>query len=383
MFCRSKETAWIVKEEGPRCRPEEHFRVSSGADCLVCLVPGHADIDFAQVNSFQQELQAVLPDARFLLSTAAQSAKQSAKLNSTDLDAAALCLANEVNEVLETCLDLKHLSFVGIGTGGLIIRAAISWLAVFGRDSLMTLMSIGTPHLGLWPTCSWTHSLKLWVLKQFMGSPLWLEQLRHGDGRQMRTGRLRRLCETDDALRCFQRVILVGGAHDGLVPISSSLVISPHPEVADFRRFSEPVPEFSRKNLLMFAMPFLWLVRLRAWLVLLVVGLSLLLTILFAPDWPTLRHLTELKATAGGLFHTLSGRAARREAVQLERHLAQRLLKQLPKDHVLRVEIGEDWGGGGWWGRFRTTSSFGAELLCDTRSMRLLAEGYGAYLAGP
>ena len=135
-------------------------------DSLIWLVRGHGNGWTSQLDVLKRELQQVLPEAQCIISRAGSDSGTQANQLQQDLDAAVLALADEVCEISETRLGDQvklAISFLAMGTGGLIVRAAVPWLSAQLREQLMTFVSVGTPHLGLWfPALSWPESLKLW-----------------------------------------------------------------------------------------------------------------------------------------------------------------------------------------------------------------------------
>lgn len=232
MLCKCNDTSAVAREKPPKSG--KHFQSGAGVtgvDSLIWLVPGHGNGWTSQLDVLKRELQQVLPEAQCIISRAGSDSGTQANQLQQDLDAAALALADEVCEISETRLGDQvklAISFLAMGTGGLIVRAAVPWLSAQLREQLMTFVSVGTPHLGLWfPALSWPESLKLWRLR-WPGGPLWCDQITHMDGRRAEGSRLYRLCECDTSFQFFKRVILVG-SNDDFVPLWSSLVNTSEP----------------------------------------------------------------------------------------------------------------------------------------------------------
>lgn len=356
-------------------------------DSLIWLVPGHGGHGSwtAELDLLKRELQQLLPEAQCIISRAG-SDTQANQLQQQDLDAAALALADEVCEVSRSTRpdqsdQVKHISFLAMGTGGLIVRAAVPWLGAL-REQLMTFVSVGTPHLGLWfPALSW-QNLKLWRLR-WPGGPLWCDQITHMDGRRAEGSRLSRLCECDTSFQFFKRVILVG-SNDDFVPVWSSLVntseLNPRVELNPGLPRS---PEVSRANLLVFAIPFLWLVRLRAWFALSITMLVLILTFLWTPPSRALKkQVARVKDTLQDFVVTVQHF---RGAGPNFHELATSLTQHLPHERLLKVALK---GGGN---RGATSRAGGATGVTGAMGLwpqsfsepqiRGFVEGYGAYLS--
>eukprot|EP00438_Fugacium_kawagutii_P016616 Skav227256 [mRNA] locus=scaffold1245:137425:138576:- [translate_table: standard] len=380
MLCKCKETSWVAREQPP-CG--KHFEIcGTGQSSLICIVPGHSTWA-TELDWVQSELREVLPEAQFFISKAGSTCchrSTQGGLKQQDLDAAALHLAEELCKALEGKDKTKELSFIALGTGGLIVRAAVPWLGSEARDRLMTFLSIGTPHLGLPlpPMLSW-QSLQLWRLR-VPGCPLWLEQLVHRDGRRNLSGsRLQRLCQCDSAFEFFKRVILVG-SRDDLVPTWSALVSTSQPKPGTVDPFEKvnSAPGVSRANVLVFAMPFLWLVRCRAWRVLAVIMLLLILIFVWTPPSRALKKkVAQVKDTVHDFMATIQHFQSGAPP-HFQETLTTSLTQQLPHERLLRVEL-HALSGWKWWRVLPSRSPWPQVLDIDT--IRCLVRGYGAYLS--
>lgn len=392
MLCNCHDNpAWVVREQAPKAGT--HFPTcGSGRDSLIFVVPGHHAFAWtSELHLLQIELRQLLPEAEILISKAGEAnqslhpgKKLDAALKQQDLDAAALELADEVCVALDATQETRRVSFLAIGTGGLIVRAAVSWFGQNARERLMTFLSLSTPHLGLWlPDFSWTQSLKFWTLRRFSGCPLWLEQITHKDGRRAEGSRLHRLCECENAFQFFKRVIFVG-SKDDLVPVSSSLLninkisISQQTDLRDPRE-PHAVLEVSRAKVLIFAMPFLWLVRLRAWTALLLTVSLVFLTFLWTPPFGAVKkHVAKVKATLNDVILTIQHFQGS-SSPHFQQTLASTLLELLPHERLLRVEVK---GAGSWtWKTWVAKISLWPRVLCEADSIKCVVEGYGAYLS--
>jgi len=385
MLCKCNDTSAVAREKPPKSG--KHFQSGAGVtgvDSLIWLVPGHGNGWTSQLDVLKRELQQVLPEAQCIISRAGSDSGTQANQLQQDLDAAALALADEVCEISETRLGDQvklAISFLAMGTGGLIVRAAVPWLSAQLREQLMTFVSVGTPHLGLWfPALSWPESLKLWRLR-WPGGPLWCDQITHMDGRRAEGSRLYRLCECDTSFQFFKRVILVG-SNDDFVPLWSSLVNTsePNPRV-ELNPGRPRSPEVSRANLLVFAIPFLWLVRLRAWFALSITMLVLILTFLWTPPSRALKkQVARVKDTLQDFVVTVQH--FRAGAGPNFHELATRLTQHLPHERVLKVEL----SGGCNRGWSRAGGASGAtglwpQSFSEPQTIRGFVEGYGAYLS--
>ena len=392
MLCNCQDSpAWVVREQAPKAGT--HFQTcGSGRDSLIFVVPGHHAFAWtSEIQLLKIELRQLLPEAEILISKAGEanqslqpSKRLGAALKQQDLDAAALELANEVCVALDATQETRRVSFLAIGTGGLIVRAAVSWFGQNARERLMTFFSLSTPHLGLWlPDLSWTQSLKFWTLQRFSGCPLWLEQITHKDGRRAEGSRLHRLCECENAFQFFKRVILLG-SKDDLVPVSSSLLNINKISISQQTDLGDPmephgVLEVSRAKVLIFAMPFLWLVRLRAWTALLLTMSLVFLTFLWTPPFGAVKkQVAKVKATLNDVILTIQhfqGSAS----PHFQQTLASTLLELLPHERLLRVEVK---GAGSWtWKTWAAKISLWPRVLCEADSIKCVVKGYGAYLS--
>ena len=326
-----------------------------------CGVPSDADV-------LKQELAQLLQDAK--VTVWIPTLKGSDALQKDDIDAAALLLAQEVCEAIKSG-HCGHLSFVGIGTGGLIVRAAIPWLGAH-RNCLTTYMSVGTPHLGVWlPALTWTAYVRTWQLRYFLGRPLWLDQVTHSEGHRAHGSRLHRLCECEDALKYFQRLIFVGSSTDRILPMLSSVVFRP-PNVASAQTDLPVVCEdLPRSKILMFAVPLLWLARLRAWLLLVGVLLAGILALVLPSPPGRLGHkVNHSKRFVRDIFQTLT----RRTDHDIDLHLATCFLRSLDAERLMRIEVC-GCRGHSFFGQY-----FGSDVLANADLIKHLVHCYGAFL---
>eukprot|EP00927_Polykrikos_kofoidii_P032875 TRINITY_DN27876_c0_g1_i1.p1 TRINITY_DN27876_c0_g1~~TRINITY_DN27876_c0_g1_i1.p1 ORF type:complete len:731 (+),score=83.58 TRINITY_DN27876_c0_g1_i1:48-2195(+) len=194
--------------------------IASNQVHLVALIPcfhGFAD----DMRMLQNYLGLFLPDVHFAVFNPAENRTE-------ELQIAGVRLAAELSECL-TRFDACRLSFVALGSGGLIVRAALPWMQEH-KEKLCTFMTISTPHLGLRPpVLSW----RAWLSTRAMGAlcsgaeSQVVDELLLADARTARASLMFRL-SGDNFLSLFREVVLVADTHDKLVPVSSALIGEPN-----------------------------------------------------------------------------------------------------------------------------------------------------------
>eukprot|EP00439_Symbiodinium_sp_Y106_P067046 s965_g11.t1 len=346
---------------------------------LIVVVPGHTYIPPSGLEDLCDQLQLLLPeDMVWVPNMRKMPDGVQAALKEDDLDFAALQLAQEVSakvDAIEKEIGKSFaLSFWCLGTGGLIARAALAWLTS-RREKLLTFISLGTPHLGLFlPGLSWWYWWRVALWRSCSSSPLWLEQVMHMEGRRARGSRLHRLCQSGNFLECFKKLVFIGSGADSLVPLSSSALdiascdASKAPE-APCPDFSQAVP--SSRILFMF-LPMLWLARLRAWSSLLAVLIAILFALLLPPLPGNVgRRLTAVKMQLHDFLKTVRGEVE----PELDRHFAQLLVSSVA-EKLVKVEVWPDKSWRSWW----LGQGFGSHLLSEHEWIKTLVQRYGPSL---
>lgn len=129
----------------------------------------------ADMRTFRNHLQIVLPDAMFLVSAANERDTDS------KIEVLGVKLADEVQEFIFTYLSgmkrnkahqaifLKKLTFVGHSLGGIIIREALKHLKSYSRY-MHAFVSLGSPHLGYMYNSSSLIDAGMWFLKKWKKS---------------------------------------------------------------------------------------------------------------------------------------------------------------------------------------------------------------------
>ncbi|CAE7029068.1 ndc80 [Symbiodinium natans] len=351
---------------------------SSAKRVLIVVVPGHTHVPSSGLKQLHDELQLLLPEAVLLVAGMSHlhHGEQTA-LREDDIDFAALQLSQEISSKLDK---IEHdtgmlfaLSFWCLGTGGLIARAALSWLTS-RQDKLLTYVSLGTPHLGLFlPGLSWWYWWRVSLWRSCCSSPLWLEQVTHSEGRRVRGSRLFRLCSAD-MLSSFRRIIFIGSGTDFLVPLSSSALQGVSCDANKVTPVVAP-PDLLNgapsSKVLLILLPILWLARLRAWSVLLALLAAVLAALLLpSPPGHFGRRLDSVKMQFHDFFKTVRGELE----PGLDRDLAQLFLSTLPAEKLLKVEV---WPNKRSW-RFR--QGFGSDVLYEHEWIKAMVARYGPSL---
>eukprot|EP00929_Paragymnodinium_shiwhaense_P105479 TRINITY_DN70542_c0_g1_i1.p1 TRINITY_DN70542_c0_g1~~TRINITY_DN70542_c0_g1_i1.p1 ORF type:complete len:721 (+),score=147.95 TRINITY_DN70542_c0_g1_i1:104-2266(+) len=217
-----------VKSDGQ----EDPAQAATGDGHTVAIVPDHAGA-LADARMVRNYLALALPEACFAVF-------QPSLDGSEDLRAAGVRLASELREFLIRRQQTR-VSFVVFGTGGIIARAALPWLAQFA-DSLHAFVSLASPHLGVMPaSLSW----RAWAAfacarltassASSKGRTGWkglLQELALEDARHQEDSLVFRL-SGDGYLSKFKELILVAAADDELVSRQSAF--------AGFAGFGEEV----------------------------------------------------------------------------------------------------------------------------------------------
>jgi len=116
---------------------------------------------------------------------------------------------------------LLEINFFGHSLGGLVIRAALPFLEKF-KDVMNSLVTFGTPHLGMKYHNSKLLSAGMWILKKFTN---WncIDQLRITDNPNYKECFLYKLSHSENLL-WFKNIILVSSSQDSFVPYDSTRI---------------------------------------------------------------------------------------------------------------------------------------------------------------
>ena len=352
--------------------------MSSGAEHLVVVVPGHTFVPLLSVGQLHDALQLVLPEAVIWVADMGKVVVcGDSLLKEDDIDFAGLQLAQVVSAKLDA---LEHgsdrvfsLSFWCLGTGGLSVRASLAWLTAY-HSRLMTYVSLGTPHLGLFlPGLSWCYWCRVGLWRLCNSRTLWLEQLMHMEGRRARGSRLHHLCGSGNELERFSNVIFIGSRNDFLVPLSSSILcVDGCSSKAAAANACLDIPDaMPRSKILWMFLPILWLARLRAWTSLTCMLVTMAAALLL-PSPPGLlgRRLEAVKIQLWDFFNTVRGEVE----PELDRHFAHLLLSAVSANKLLQVEV---WTKEACWSFNR---GFASDVLAKRQWIKTLVERYGPFL---
>lgn len=363
---------------------------TKGISCLVVIVLGHTNT-VEELRTLRNELAIVLPGARFLESRIASEWKtepRSQGLKPDDIDYAAIRLSQEVCAAIteieeEKQSKLASLSFVGVGIGGIVVRAALSWLCEHW-SKLRTCMTLCSPHLGLWPQgLAWSYWLRLSAWQTIRQPPLWLDQLSLSEGRRAIGSRLHRLSDEANGLAHFQRVVFIASSQDSWVPTWSALG-----GCANFSSECKaesgsqqeglfalpPQPEPSSKTLLLF-FPLMWLMRIRAFSILAaILAVFLIMLVLPAPHGRIGDRIKTLKKGVSNVLEVIRAR----EKQDLNAIMASKLAQSIQPERLVKVEIAVPRRPLQWLKLPK--NSFGSELLQNSELARSLARSHGPLL---
>mmetsp|Transcript_24529 Transcript_24529/g.46307 ORF Transcript_24529/g.46307 Transcript_24529/m.46307 type:complete len:391 (+) Transcript_24529:106-1278(+) len=355
---------------------------------LIVVVADHAVVPKSVLTNLQVQMQLLLPKANIMLSCCDYGAKnEGTALQEGDIDLAAVHLAHNVSARLES-LGESHgdgipVSFLCLGIGGLIARAALAWMRA-KQDSLLTFVSIDTPHLGLYgPFLSWRCWCRLWLWRMSSRSRLWMDQVMLTDGRRAHGSRLHRLCDAGNYLALFERIIFIGTDTDPFVPLCSSIVLpggldmvgggAKAENVTAFTPAVHALRPFQAGKIMLLFFPMLWLARLRAWNALLGM-LALCGVVLLLPSPPGQLGL-RIEAVKTGLrdfVETVSGKAE----TDFDQKLATCLVASL-EDRLMRVDATS--ADGTWW----LNHGFCPGVLLREEWVEALLQRYGHFLLAP
>jgi len=211
----------------PRQQQQQDVCFASGH--LIVLVPGHSDWS-SGLRSLRNQIRAVVPAAEVVVSKSMDKYGKpphwlfdhviSQSCSGVDFQSLGVCLADEVSNHIDRLSqesEIRRLSFVACGTGGLIARAAVAWLHTHA-NIFHALITLSTPHLGLWPpSLSAPRRFLLWLARTKYPSKF-LEQLALNDARSPQESFVYRL-NHDRTFEAFKVVVIVEAGQDWASPV--------------------------------------------------------------------------------------------------------------------------------------------------------------------
>jgi len=133
-------------------------------------------------------------------------------------------LATEVKQFIQTAcseIQIGKLSFIGFSMGGVIIRAALPYLAEYS-DKFFTFLTLSSPHMGYLQSNSSVISTGIWLMKKSRKSTA-LSQLSMTDSDNLEDCCLYRLSLLP-GLDWFKQIILCGSYQDKYAPLPSARI---------------------------------------------------------------------------------------------------------------------------------------------------------------
>jgi hypothetical protein len=184
---------------------------------LFVLVHGFQGNSF-DMRLFKNHICMLYPNYMFLCSAANEGNTEG------DIIEMGLRLSNEVKSYLQDWCpsgNIGSISFIGHSLGGLIIRAALPFLAEYAAK-MKLYMTLSTPHLGYMYSDSRLVDAGLWFLKKWRKS-LCLQQLSMGDSPDPRESTMYRLSSFEQ-VRWFKHVVLFSSTQDQYAPFDSARI---------------------------------------------------------------------------------------------------------------------------------------------------------------
>lgn len=187
-----------------------------GGEHVVVLVPGYG-MQASDMRTLRNYFSLVLEKARFCVPSADVC-------DCDDLHRSGVRLAHEVDAYIKQCCghgaELGRLSFVAVTTGGLKVRAALSWLREYA-SKIYGLITICTPHLGLLPkSLSFLHR-GLFLAVRTMAPREMFETLALADGRHAQESMMFKLSR-DNGIKNFRKIVFMSTSMDWQFPAFSS-----------------------------------------------------------------------------------------------------------------------------------------------------------------
>ena len=117
--------------------------------------------------------------------------------------------------------NVNRVSFIAYSLGGVIIRAALTYLEEF-KSLFSTYISLATPHMGCFYSGNKLLSLGMWVVNGLTRDQL-LSEIRLSDENDIKETTLYSL-STLKGLDWFKVIVLVGSSQDWYSPLESALI---------------------------------------------------------------------------------------------------------------------------------------------------------------
>ena len=116
---------------------------------------------------------------------------------------------------------LDKISFLGFSLGGLVIKAALTYLSEY-RSYFHSYISLASPHLGCLNSDNKFFSFGIWAIATITANPI-LKELRMSDDSDIKETALYKLSQTEE-LQYFKTVLMIGSFQDSYSPVESSLM---------------------------------------------------------------------------------------------------------------------------------------------------------------
>ena len=116
---------------------------------------------------------------------------------------------------------LDKISFLGFSLGGLVIKAALTYLSEY-ISYFHSYISLASPHLGCLNSDNKFFSFGIWAIATITANPI-LKELRMSDDSDIKETALYKLSQTEE-LQYFKTVLMIGSFQDSYSPVESSLM---------------------------------------------------------------------------------------------------------------------------------------------------------------
>ena len=169
------------------------------------------------LRPLKNSLQSAIPGLVFLLAESNQDCTDD------DISIMGKRLGVEISRFLKTHENrLKRLSFIAFSLGGLVVRAALPYLAKY-HGNFYSFLTLSTPHLGFIGSTSRLVEGGLWLLQKWNQEATALRQLSLTDSDRQDTAYLVTLAE-QGGLQNFHHLVFAGSGQDSYAPFDSARV---------------------------------------------------------------------------------------------------------------------------------------------------------------